>query len=520
MPIKIIKSAAAKSTLTHPQLIALASGLNKQSSFDDIVKVIRETAKAELGATAKDFVLRAIHDGTNANIKSLRQDLATLERELGLGGRDKALILAQRLLDKHFQGGKHLLRSPDGTFWKFATRLWVPASEDWLCGLLLKEAKGMVSSGLTPLVSNALKLLSHQLASDEDLLGLADDPSPVVNCANGEVWLDKAGQPELRPHKPESYLTSCLPISFDPSATCPIYDKAVSQIFDNATAPDHMVRHWHEVSGYAIQPLRDIPCFCLLIGDGANGKTKLLQTKQRLLGPDAVYNGPIAKFLRDRFNVAALAGKLLFVDDDMALDTHLDDGLLKTISEAKDLTTRHAYGRHSFKFRCLALPVMAGNHYPSTSDSSHGLRRRAMVIPFDRKFGPQEADKDLFPKIWATELPGILNRALEGLARLRKRGDFELPIDCERAAHDFMAHSIPLLAFIKDECEEAPEGYIFLDEFWPALVAWAAEQGIKKLPPRKRLKAQLEALGYEVKLVGGYNRVNGLKLKALASAAD
>ena len=109
----------------------------------------------------------------------------------------------------------------------------------------------------------------------------------------------------------------------------------------------------------------------------------------------------------------------------MGADTHLDDGLLKAISEAKEMSARHAYGERHFKFRCLALPVMAGNHYPTTSDNSHGLRRRAMVIPFDRQFGPGEADQELFPKIWQSELPGVLNRALEGLARLRQRGGFQ-----------------------------------------------------------------------------------------------
>ena len=127
-------------------------------------------------------------------------------------------------------------------------------------------------------------------------------------------------------------------------------------------------------------------------------------------------NAPIAKFQGDRFNVAALQGKLLFIDDDIGVNTHLDDGLLKAISEAEEMSARHAYGERQFKFRCLALPLMAGNHYPTTSDNSHGLRRRAMVIPFDRQFGPGEADKDLFPKIWQSELPGVLNRALQGLA--------------------------------------------------------------------------------------------------------
>jgi putative DNA primase/helicase len=274
-----------------------------------------------------------------------------------------------------------------------------------------------------------------------------------------------------------------------------------------------MARHFIEFIGYAVQPRRDIACFWLMIGHGANGKSKLLETIQRLVGPAAVMNAAIAKFQNDRFNVAELPGKLLFVDDDMGVGTHLDDGLLKAISEAKEMSARHAYGERNFKFRCLALPVMAGNHYPTTSDNSHGLRRRAMVIPFDRQFGPHEADKELFPKIWEAEMPGVLNRALEGLGRLRKRGVFSLPQDCERAAREFLAHANPLNAFLEEEIAADPTGHILLQDFRDAMRKWAGAQGLKKPVPNKTLKRQLEGLGYEIKMVGGYNRVGGINLK-------
>jgi len=274
-----------------------------------------------------------------------------------------------------------------------------------------------------------------------------------------------------------------------------------------------MVRHWNEVVGYAVQPRRDIPFFGLLIGHGANGKSKLLQSLQRLVGPASVMNTSIAKFQRDRFNAAALQGKLLLVDDDLGADTHLDDGLLKAISEAKEMSARHAYGERNFRFCCLALPLMACNTFPTTSDNSPGLRRRAMVIPFDRQFGPSEADKELFPKIWQSELPGVLSRALEGLARLRKRGDFKLPVDCVRAAQEFMAHANPLLAFIEDETVADDKARTQLQKFREAMTQWATDQGMKKPVPYKTLKRQLEGLHYEVKMVEGRNCVYGLALK-------
>lgn len=515
------KSASSSHKPTPAELMTTASALSKVSSPEEIDSLLHSAANAGLNPIALDKLIGIVCDRTKVSKKALCQQLAACQSSGEQVPQDQSYRLAQIVLNEYFEGGKHLLFAPDGRFYIYGKTHWIPLPDAYLGKVLIQEAKEAfpAAKSLSSLINNAKSLLAPLQTADESQW-FGEDPLPVVNCANGEVWIDKTGKSELRPHKSASYLTSCLQITFDPSATCPAYDKALIEIFGNSTDPGDMVRHWNEFVGYAMQPRRDIACFWLLIGHGANGKSKLLETIQRLLGPDAVYNGPIAKFQRDRFNIASLAGKLLFVDDDMSMDAQLDDGLLKTISEAKDLTTRHAYGRHSFKFRCLALPVMASNHYPSTSDSSHGLRRRAMVIPFDRKFNAQEADKDLFPNIWATELPGILNRALEGLVRLRNRNEFKLPADCGHAAQEFMAHANPLVAFIGDQLEHDASGSIFLKEFRAVMTAWANEQGIRKPIPMNTLKRQLEGLGFEVTKVSGNARVKGLKLAGLQLAAE
>jgi putative DNA primase/helicase len=496
-------------------VLALADALDKNSTVEAIGHVLHQAAKASLLPVAKEKLLATVRNRTGTPLGALKKELATYEMELAGGPKDEALSLAMAVIAKDFDKGAHVIRSADGVCWKYNSRFWEPTTDDVINNLLLSEAisSKIGDSSLSSLVGSAKRLFDYWLGGDNKTMGFNLDAPPVVNCHNGEVWIDKEGKPELRPHRPDSRLTSCLPIAYDPEATCPTFDSALLAIFSKASDPTDMVRHWNEVMGYGIQPLRDIACFWLLIGDGNNGKTKLLETLQRLVGSQAVFNTSIGNFSKDKFNVPGLHGKLLLVDDDITEGTHLADGLLKTISEAKDLSTRHAYGARTFKFRCLALPIMAGNHWPTTSDNSHGLRRRAQVIPFDRIFTKEDADKELFPTIWEKELPGILNRALEGLARLRARGDFAPPADCLLAAQEFMAHANPLVAFIEDMCCLDQSGHVFLHEFRDAMKKWAADQGLKKPVPEKTLKRQLLGLGYEVKMVNGYNRVNGLTLK-------
>ena len=276
-----------------------------------------------------------------------------------------------------------------------------------------------------------------------------------------------------------------------------------------------MVRHFEEFFGYLIQPERNIPCFFMLIGQGANGKTTLLNTAQKFLGPDTVTNDSIAKFNQDKFNIAYLRGKLAFIDDDITEGTKLDDGLIKKISENKPLSARRAYGSKKVNFICRALPIMAGNSFPVTGDISLGMSRRAQVIPFDRVFKIDEQDPGLFKAIWDNEMPGILNLALAGLKRLRARNDqFAPPVDCIKACDEFFKHANPLMAFMDDQCQKAPDAKLRLRDMREAIKVWSSDQGIvKPNAADNTLKQKLTGLGYTVTMINGYANVWGLKLK-------
>jgi putative DNA primase/helicase len=260
------------------------------------------------------------------------------------------------------------------------------------------------------LLSQVLTLLKAKLAVKDDLLSFVANPPPVINCANGEVWISPDGTVDLRPHRPESHLRHCLDVVYDPDAACPEYDKALLEIFAKADNPKAMVRHWNELVGYVIQPKRNIPVIVIMSGAGDNGKTVLIRTVMRLLGTDLVHAQRVEDLDKSRFAIGSLFGKYLFVDDDVRAGARLPDGMLKTISEAKEVTGELKY-RPSFNFVVRTVPVLLCNNIPSVADLSHGMRRRLMVLPFDRIFTEEEKDPDLFEGIWDKELPGVLNQA-------------------------------------------------------------------------------------------------------------
>lgn len=243
------------------------------------------------------------------------------------------------------------------------------------------------------------------------------------------------------PHDPASGLRYCLDVVFDPSAICPHYDRALTEIFSRSANPASLVAFWHEFCGYTAQPSRPDARIFVGWGAGNDGKSALTGLLVSLLGGDRVAAMPVGKLASNRFMLGHLADKAMFLDDDVAVGTILADGLLKTVSEGK-VVTGEPKNRDAFEFQVRAVPLLLCNTVPYLRDTSDGFRRRLTVIRFDRCFKACEADRTLFPRIKETELSGVLNRALEGLQRVARRGwKFDPPEAVTRATDAWWAEA-------------------------------------------------------------------------------
>jgi putative DNA primase/helicase len=397
----------------------------------------------------------AIKKKFNINKGPLKKAVAHLQTaqlaESSEGETDLGVIVAMRVLDQHFENGKHLVYAADGFFWKYNGRFWEQlASENELGNLCTRATLelGPIRKDVDTVVRQATNILANLRAVGGDTLRLGQLPLPVVNCKNGELWIKDDFTVELRhPHNPESYLRFGLDINYDPAAVCPMFDQALLDIFQKSDDPEDMRRHVMEIYGYAIQPRRFIKIFLLWKGRGDNGKSKLAEVLTELLSRKAVAPGRVQDLGRE-YNRSNLKSKLVFLDDDLDHNTVLPDGILKQYSEAKYSNGRDPYGRVS-EFVVSILPIMLCNDFPITKDLSQGTLKRAYVVPFRHEF-MEGVDRDatLFERIIKAELAGILNRAIEGLQRLMVRQHFLEPKDCVIAKQEFLREANPLPRFI------------------------------------------------------------------------
>ena len=412
---------------------------------------------------------------------------------------DPSFEFMERVLAADFAGGAHLMFL-SGTFWRFKSSHWSQTADEAIQQNVLSAIRlGGVPKGYRPhaFSRDVLSLLKARTLRDDDPLRFQATPLPIINCRNGEVWLDAKGNPALKPHSPSSGLRCCLEVDYDPSAQCPEYDRALLEIFAKSGAPEPMADFWNMISGYVIQPTRRHPLISVLWGVGSNGKSSLKDTLIRLLGADLVYAGQAHRLSEGRFTSGDLFGKLLFVDDDVPAGVKLPDGELKIISEEKLLTGEQKY-RPSFNFICRTAPLLLCNNVPSLADLSYGMLRRLIVIPFDRRFEENEIDLSLFPTIWRKEMSGILNRALEGYARLVQHGRFIIPAPVRAAKTSWLRHANPVTAFLNEECKLDRPGRTLLAALYVAFCDWAKAAGITRVQQRLTFKRNLEFIGFQI----------------------
>lgn len=483
------------STLTSEDILARAAGMTPQTPSPDIYALI---AAALRQPAFPDGLVDIVSKSTGLAEGDLENHVAGIAKHFRLMRSTEAEALALDVLERIYAYGRLLRTGDDGTLYVFSGTHWGELPEQRLRQVMttLCLERPMTYGAANRSVGAALRLIRDLAPPAGDLL--MAPLKPVVNTRTAEVWIGADGAVERRIHRPETGMRYVLPVDFDPDAVSPVFDATLAEILSRSEGSEELERHLLELLGYAIQPVRDLPVIAFFWGGGANGKSLLLSVLRAIVGREQVLAATLTSLMRDRFMVPNLAGKLLFVEDDAKDNVELNDGLLKQIAENKIIDSRRVRSTHGMSFMSMVLPLIAINGAPKLQDTSDGMRRRLQIIPFDRQFKAAEIKPDLGRIITDSELPGVLNRLIEGLARLRARGRFEAPEAAERAKEAFLAASNPLLEFVQERCQSTPGKRTALRDVYQAYVIWMKQTGQTPDVTMRSLRPKLVAMGYNV----------------------
>jgi P4 family phage/plasmid primase-like protien len=442
---------------------------------------------------------------------------------------DPACEVADMTLATEWPSTDYIVHAADQQFWHFDGRHWKVFQPNRMKQIIEPRAKRWREMHPTSrrttvsLVEESYKLLAMRLASDIQLPPV-NIPENVLSVGNCELHLNpKTGEFKQRAHSPASWQTTLLPVEYHPEATCPRFDRFLTEIFQekNPTTgkyepvfhQDHLIDYVWEMIGYAIQPVKNIAAWCILKGEGSNGKSTFLGILSALLGP-TLLSTHMAQITNDSHGLAMLPGKLLVIDDDLNQEYRLPDGFLKKVSENKILTANPKFQK-PFSFRNTAMIWMCSNHLPMTRDLTPGMIRRAHIIEFSRQFSAIEADKTLQQDIIATELPGILAAALRGLARLRQRGSFDIPEVVSDIVHRWIRGSNSTACWLDERATRANEREkISMASLYDDYQRWCRAAGIDHRTSRTNFGQLMQNMGYAVRRsTGNQMFVFGISLR-------
>ena len=215
----------------------------------------------------------------------------------------------------------------------------------------------------------------------------------------------------------------------------------------------------------------------LLIGRKRSGKGTLARVLTKLIGQHNCV-APTLAGLSSNFGLAPLIGKRLAIISDARLsaraDQHAIAERLLSITGEDALTIDRKYapawtGQLGSRF------VILSNEIPRLADVSGALAGRFVLLLLIESFYGRE-DPSLTGNL-LTELPGILNWAIEGWKRLRVVGHFKQPASAQQAMEQLEDLASPVGAFLRECCDVGPLHISKPSDVFGAWETWCSAQG-------------------------------------------
>jgi putative DNA primase/helicase len=253
---------------------------------------------------------------------------------------------------------------------------------------------------------------------------------------------------ELHPATPEFFNRVSLPLDYNPDA--PIPRKWLRFMLQAMARRKPLVRLAQELIGYLISDDTSQQTVIHFWGPPRTGKGTTMRVTTALVGPLNCCN-PSIQTLAGRFGLQGCLGKSLIKITDMDCDDKQALGLAATrinaISGEDDVAVERKM-LTDWNGRLHGRLMLASNGLPDFGSHTTALAARLVILPFEVSSLGRE-DRELTDKL-LTELPGILNWALDGLARMRARGRFVEPPESVEAKFRMMYASEPVRGLVEE----------------------------------------------------------------------
>jgi putative DNA primase/helicase len=314
------------------------------------------------------------------------------------------------------------------------------------------------------------------------------------------------------PHRPEDLITKLAPVNYDPDAKCPTFEKFLERIMDG---DQQLIGYLQRCLGYAMTGDVSEKALFVLVGDGDNGKTTLVEAIRYVLG-DYAGQVPIESLMTRQsegipHDIARLKGLRFVTSSEVEQGRKLAESKIKQITGMGTLQARHLYGEY-FEFTPSHKIFMDTNHMPEVRGADNAIWNRLKVIPFNVSIPEAEKDKKLLEKLKA-EAAGILAWAVRGCIEWQKNGLGE-PSTVTAAVGAYREEMDTISQFVDEECERGASLEITSEDLYGAYREWCARYD-EEPRSQKAFGGRLAELGLKQSKLRSKRAWTGIGLRSL-----
>jgi putative DNA primase/helicase len=296
-----------------------------------------------------------------------------------------------------------------------------------------------------------------------------------INLQNGIFDLQTG---KLSAHDPNIKLSVQIPSSYDPRATCPLFDKFMEETFKNDKETiEYVLKLWC----YLLLPTYAFQKIWVWLGEGRNGKGVLSRLMIRMLGQENVSHEDIHQLAHERFSSINLKDKLANISTELRADD-LDMSALKKLS-GEDYISAEFKGKDKIAFKSFARLIIIANQLPRFSEIGTAIMERFEFIRFENVVTNAAVDTTLEEKL-AKELPGIFNRVVLQFSQIvgaDGRIYFETPTKLKEAQKEVLSDLSSVVEFVETDCVKGRELQMQLKDLYAKYKQWSKDCGYKPL---------------------------------------
>ena len=202
--------------------------------------------------------------------------------------------------------------------------------------------------------------------------------------------------------------------------------------------PDTSIRTVQQYIGICLLPTNELQLLLCLLGDGGEGKSVLASTVAEIFGDANVMNDHLENVDKNRFVLANLENKLLFIDDDLSEHALINSNILKTVVTAETKMQIERKHEQSNTTKLYARLLCCGNFtISSLYDHSDAFKRRILNIRVKQK--NRKKDESRLVETLKEERESILKWAVDGLNDYLKTGELFISEDIRKENEEVWA---------------------------------------------------------------------------------